>query len=259
MDVEGITSDAAWRLVDSQKQSSINLNIVQELNVRQVQSVNLPDGFKSIMEGDTVLARRARAYLQKRNLDLEQMDRLGVGYCDTHAKDSENDYFGYIIIPFKFRGLMQYYLGRDFIGNFLRYKNPAKDMFGVGKTEILFNEDALELRKVVFITEGCFDALTLGKNGVATMGWSLSSQQKGKLLNSNCKTLVFVPDVGFYIEAIKTAVPFIGHKEVKVLPMDTLSEYGKDVNEVGWERVLELNKRTKPMTFADAVMAVNQY
>lgn len=261
MDVEGVNSAEAWRLIDNQKASRVSLDIAKDIQVlRKVVDVSLPDGFTSILEGDTILAKRARKYLeQDRHLDLEQLDRLGVGYCPTHAKDEEADYFGYIIIPFKFRGVLQYYLGRDYIGNFLRYKNPPKALFGVGKADLLFNEDALELRKVVFITEGCFDALTLGKNGVATMGWSLSEQQKGKLLKSNCKTLVFVPDVGYYAEAVKTAVPFIGHKQVKVLPMDTLAEYGKDVNEVGWERVLELNEKTKPMTFADAVDAVNRY
>lgn len=262
MDVEGVTSNEAWRIVEAEKVSPINLLNVEHIanTKKQLQPMAMPYGYTSIMEGDTVIGKRARAYLEGRGLDLQVLDRLGVGYGQHKpTKEGEANYFGYIIIPFKFRGVLQYYLGRNFLSDVMRYKNPDKEVFNVGKADLLFNEDALELRSVVFITEGCFDALTLGSSGVATMGWSLSETQKGKLLRSNCKMLVFVPDVGYYPQAIKTSMSFVGHKKVKVLPMDTLAEYGKDVNSIGWEKVIDLYKETPVLTFAAAVEAVNKY
>ena len=96
----------------------------------------------------------------------------------------------------------------------------------------------------------------MGKNGVATLGWSISATQKNKLINSYASTVVFIPDAGvdgqgksFYSKAVNIAMDFIDRKEkVYVLDMRKLSEYGKDTNEVGRERVMELWRNTEPLT-----------
>jgi len=260
-DIEGINYSQAWLLLDGQAEGAINLDHFKGLEVEppKNQVLNLPQGFKSILEGNDVMGNRARSYLEGRRFNLNELDRLGVGYVAEHAAEGKEDYFGYIIIPFQFRGKLTYFLGRDYIGNFLRYKNPPKTLFGVGKAEIIYNEDALELRKVIFITEGCFDALTIGKHGIATMGWSLSEQQKQKILQSDVELLVFVPDVGFYGEAIKTAMAFLGHKDIKVLDIDKLKAFGKDANDIGYDKIIQLTKQTPKLTFKQAVEAVNRY
>ena len=68
-------------------------------------------------EGDVILGQRARTYLTSRGFDVEELDMLGFGYCDEKGPDFANDYFGYIIIPFKRRGSLFCFIGRDFIGN----------------------------------------------------------------------------------------------------------------------------------------------
>lgn len=260
-DVEQISYSQAWLLLDAQEEGALNLDHFKGIEVEapKLGTLNLPEGFVSILEGNSIIGNRARSYLKWRRFDLNELDRLGVGYVQEKPTEGKEDYFGYIIIPFQYRGKLTYFLGRDFIGNYLRYKNPPKTLFGIGKSEIIYNEDALELRRVVFITEGCFDALTIGKNGIATMGWSLSEQQKQKILQSDVELIVFVPDVGFYGEAIKTAMAFLGHKPIKVLDMEKLKQYGKDANDIGKERIIKLTKQTPLLSFKEAVEAVNRY
>jgi hypothetical protein len=65
----------------------------------------LPYGYQPILEGTTNLAVRAREYLQGRHFDLNYMDRIGVGYCNEQHDDPLQNYFGYIIVPFKRKGL----------------------------------------------------------------------------------------------------------------------------------------------------------
>jgi hypothetical protein len=218
------------------------------------EDIALPTGFTPILEGEGVIGKRARAYLTKRGFDLKVLDRLGFGYCNDHNEDFAQDYFGYIVIPFRSKGQLIYYIGRDFMGNELRYKNPKKDLFGVGKNDLFYNEDALHIENVVFITEGWADAQTIGDNAVSTQGWDLSDRQAGILLKSSCQNLVFVPDLGeergetFYKKALKAALPFANHKKVFVLDTSPLAPYGKDVNDYGKDRLMEIFYKSSALT-----------
>ena len=125
------------------------MEAIETFRTKQVVDVEMPKGYTPILEGEGILGKRARSYLTERGFDLTVLDRAGIGYCNEHGlvdkeNDIDEDFFGYIIVPFKRNGLLVYYIGRDYIGNFLRYKNPAVEKFNVGKGDLLFNEDALE-------------------------------------------------------------------------------------------------------------------
>lgn len=255
IDYEGVKYGQAKLLLNEAKPSDVTFDELEGSAVRQLSTVKMPYGYKGILEESSTLAVRARNYLEKRGFDLKELDRLGVGFCNEIAKEGmaeEDDYFGYIIIPFKSKGKLVYYIGRDYIGNFLRYKNPAKEKLGVGKSELLFNEDALHIYGEVFITEGWADAFTMGRKGIATLGWSLSKSQKNKILNSPVDRLIFIPDAGgesgrsFYERAVEVAMEFIDHKEIKVIDLNGLE--GKDVNEIGKEVVDSLIEKTEVLT-----------
>ncbi len=260
-DYEGIDLKDAKQKLKECKASNVNLDVFEQSQATLVSQVDLPIGYKGILEGKNIVGDRARNYLEKRGFDLQELDRIGLGYC-YHTQDDlkeEEDYFGYIIIPFKTRGKLVYFIGRDFFGNFLRYKNPPVTKFGVGKGDLLFNEDALNIYDEVFITEGWADAMTIGRMGTSTQGWSLSNKQKKKILKSSCERLVFLPDVGkdntgvtFYEKAIVLAMEFIDHKEVKVLDLSLLAEFGKDANEIGKEQIMELHQKTDLLTLETA-------
>lgn len=265
-DYEGCKLSEAKQLLRTIKPSNINFEVFKTSTTIST-GITLPVGYNSILEGDTIMAKRARVYLERRGFDLKDLDRLGIGYCYHEEEDVpvNEDYFGYIIIPFKKMGRLVYYIGRDYIGNFLRYKNPPKDACGVGKGDLLFNEDALELFDECYFTEGWADALTLGRQGISTQGWSFSAKQNERILKSSCERLVFVPDAGadntgetFYEKAIKTAMFFAPYKEVMVLDLNQL-EGGKDVNELGKEAILNIKKNTDLLDIGTATQTLINY
>ena len=258
MDMEGMTYKQLLDYAKEIEPSNISLDMLDDISIPiRKTEIQYPVGFKSILEGEGVLGKRARKYLQDvRKLDLKQLDRDGVGYCTAKADKDEENFFGYIIFPFKSKGILEYYIGRDFVGK-MRYKNPPKELVGVGKNEILYNEDALMLRKSVFVLEGLIDAMTLGNNSVATLGWSLSPTQKSKLMQSAAEEISFVPDVGYYVKAVKTALPFMKYKKIKVLPIYELADFGKDVNDIGKDKVMSLYENTDYLTFSKAIKILN--
>lgn len=226
--------------------SSVYIDLEIETETLVISSIALPEGYCPILTGTGAMAKRARSYLTNRGFDLSELASLGVGYCNTESEDDLLNYFGYIIVPFKSKGKLVYYLGRDYIGNFLRYKNPPRDFVGVGKSEIIFNEDALNINDLVFITEGWTDAVTLGLNGIATLGWSLGNVQYSKIIRSNCLDLCLVPDAGmdgtgksFYTKALELAIKLIAYKRIKVLDLNIFGE-DADPNSVGRYEIMNL-------------------
>lgn len=268
-ETEGIDYNKARQTLRDCQASMVNLDEIQEAGDKIYSEVELPYGFKSLLEGEGIMGVRARNYLSSRGFNLKELDRMGVGYCNEALpevlKGEQEDYFGYIIIPFKSRGKLIYYIGRDYIGNFLRYKNPPKELFNVGKGDLVFNEDALYLYDEVFILEGWADAVTIGREATSTQGWSLSAIQKGKYLTSEAEILTLVPDGGvdgkgipFYILALELALEFSEHKKVKVVNLNKQLD-GKDVNAMGRDKFMEIYKDCKVLDANEIMMEILDY
>ena len=244
---EDIRYFEAEELIDSYDSSPLDYTFVSK-QVSEVSPIELPRGYKSLLGGSGALGDRARAYLSGRGFDLEYLNGVGVGYCNDH--DNEDDYFGYIIIPFKRQGKLAYFIGRDYIGNGLRYKNPPRAKFGVGKGEVLFNEEGLYMHRQAFITEGWADAATMSNQGVSIQGLDIGMWQTSMIINSPVEEVVIALDAGQYKQGLKQALKLFKFKVVKVLDLNLLKEHGDDINEIGAERVLELTQNTKPVGFA---------
>lgn len=248
-------------LLNNYAEAPVDFNLLRGIRPERKVSVSLPYGFTSLLDGEGILGKRARATLAARGFNLDLLDAQGFGYCNKHPPEGSNleDFFGYIIVPFKRQGELYYYLGRDYVGNFLRYKNPDVEALGVGKSELLFNEDALDLEETVWLTEGWACAATMGKEGVAILGNSLSSEQRTKVLRGSCKTVVVALDAGFYRQALKIGAKLLDHKKVYVLDLDQIARpsdddpdhWLKDPNDLGANAVLELAGETKPLTQRD--------
>jgi|TARA_R110000851_G_scaffold268492_1_gene421216 hypothetical protein len=259
--LEDMNIHQAFDLVHTYQATDIDLNFEDiHFDKTSTTKVTLPDGFKGITS-DGVLGMRARKYLQGRGFDIDELEFKGFGYCAEHAEDEKESYFGYIIVPFKSRGELIYYQGRDFIGNAYRFKNPPTEKFGIGKADCIFNEDSLIMQDINFTVEGWADALTMGDMGNSTQGWHLSPRQMKLMINSTCSHQVFVPDIGiatdgisFYKKALQLALQFIDLKPTYVLDLTKLSGSGdKDVNDIGMMPVLDLFESSKPLTYSKII------
>jgi len=206
--------------------------------------IQLPQDFKLITENTQSIGKRACKYLTSRNLDLDYLEMLGFGYVDREHEDE--NYFGYLIVPFISAGKLIYYLGRNFMGGLMRYKNPPAEKFGVGKSTVIWNEDALRTEDKIYVMEGVFSALTLKDFGVAVLGKSPSTHQVSKLIKSNASEIVLCFDPDAYDNSVKLAHSLLPYKRVKVLRLR-----GGDPNDLGEDAIKELESYTPYLSWSN--------
>ena len=120
----------------------------------------------------------------------------------------------------------------------------------MGKSEVLFNEEALYIEPKIYITEGWSCAATIGRKGVSQQGSTPSVIQRNLVIKSPVSEIVIVPDAGFYMQGLEAARSFMCHKKVRVVNMDQFERdgIGKDVNEVGIENLLNQEEKTEYIT-----------
>lgn len=201
----------------------------------------LPDGFRNISMGNSVLAKSARNYLKRRGFNIDELARKGWGYCN------EGKYLGYIIIPFTEHGQLTYFNARLYMGAGPKYNNPEVDVTGLGKSFIIYNADALEIYKTVYICEGAINAETIGENGVATGGKSISRYQVNKFIKSPVEKFVILIDPDAKDKALNLAFKLVPFKKVKVVFLPD----NEDVNSLGKRKTLEYVRKTTYQTYQE--------
>lgn len=217
-----------------------------ELTTAVSSDVTLPLGYTSLFDNKSLCSINAQNFLKQRNIDIEYADFLGFGVTEEFDKD--DNYYGYLIMPFKRLGKLVYYIARSYTNtHFLRYKNPSFEKTNLKKSDVIWNEDALSFHNEVFITEGVFSALSIGDNAVATLGKSASQTQIKKFIESDCETFIICYDGGCYMEMYKLFLQLFNYKKLKVLYLPE----GKDPNDLGLNYITDLVKKTEISTFAE--------
>lgn len=216
--------------------SEVEFTHIEESSINV--DVNLPEGFQLLPSTDT-LGDLAMEYIIGRGISEELVIDKSIGFCN-HGK-----YLGYLIVPFINRNQLEYFSARSFLLHQPKHTFEKKEDMGVGKSEVIYNEDALHMYEQVGLGEGIFDALTYGKYGICGSGWSLSKKQLSKIINSSCKVINIAADKGFYKKALHTASKMFEHKEVRVASMEHIEGLDSevDVNSVGLDG-LEFKKVT---------------
>lgn len=247
MDVEGIeTYSELLKLLNNGQFTELTFTETKT-ELASSKEVYLPDGFRLINHGDSRTARIFRKYIESRGFTAEVLSKHGIGYVP------KGDMFGYLIIPFYYNGVLKYYNARKVIGNGPRYNNPTKDITGLGKEFIIFNHDALEMYRSVFICEGAINALTIGDRGVATMGKSISRYQLNQFIKSPVSHFIILLDPDAKEQAIALALKLVQFKKVKVVILPE----GKDVNDLGRRETLRLVYQTRYQTYQDLIRMKN--
>jgi len=219
----------------------------EKIELAEGKPIYLPEGFRNISMGKSQLAKSIRGYVKKRGFDIGSFSRYGIGYGTTQP------FYGYLIIPFYYKGQLKYYNARNVIGKGPRYNNPDKDITGLGKQFIIFNHDALEMYRSVFICEGALNALTMGDRGIATMGKVVSKYQLNELIKAPCQRYIILLDFDAQKYAIELALKLIQYKKVKLV----LFEDNRDVNDLGRKETLKLIYNTRYQSYQELVKLRN--
>ena len=125
-------------------------------NSEDKQIVSLPKEFKALWKrGSSIIKRHSIVYLQNRNINMADIIRYGIGYCE------EGLYANRIIVPsYDANGELNYFVGRDIYRGGMKYKNPSvsKDVVGF---ELFINWD-----EPIVLCEGVFDAIAIKRNAI---------------------------------------------------------------------------------------------
>lgn len=242
-DLDGITLSEARQIWLEQPEDG------PPLFTRAIRPVRLelPEGFRPLSSQDG-LGQRARDYVRARGLDPFFLDSRGVGFCDDGPR------LGYLCIPCYEEGRLVHYVMRDFLGTVdtkrRRYLNLRDDEAPKPAGHVLYNSDALARLEQVYLTEGVFDALTVGPAGVATLGKEVTDWQMSMLLRAKCWSYVVLGDPGAYADNVRMYARLLPDKQVKVVDLTPL---GGDVNKIGLRPVLELAAQTDWLTTLSAL------
>lgn len=247
MDIEGFeTYHELINFLNSGKFDELEFH-EEKVELAEAKPLYLPEGFRILNLGQSQVAKSIRGYVKSRGFVISELSKHGIGYATKGA------YFGYLIIPFYYRGQLRYYNARNVIGQGPRYNNPNKDITGVGKEFIIFNYDALEMYRSVYICEGALNALTIGDRGIATMGKSISRYQVNELLKSSCERFIILLDPDAKKYAINLALKLVDYKKVKVVFLPE----GTDVNDLGRKETLRLVYQTRYQSYQDLLQIRN--
>lgn len=218
------------------------------LELKEKKPLYLPEGFKLLNQGASLLAKSARSYVKRRGFDPEELSKMGWGY------GTKDKYFGYLIIPFHEKGELVYFNARLFIGNGPRYNNPDTTDSGLGKSFIIYNKDALEMYKAVFLCEGAINAQTMGEKGIASGGKAISRYQINEIIKSPVERIIILFDPDAKGDAIDLALKLVTYKKVKVVFLPE----GKDCNDLGRKEVLKLVYRVHYQTYQELLTLKQQ-
>ncbi len=204
--------------------------------------VSLPRDFQALWKVSKSLYRnQAKSFLHKRGITDWDIKKYKIGFCDSGL------YEGRIIIPsYDGLGLLNYFVGRSFVGEKMKYKNP-----NVSRDIIPF-EWYIAWSKPIILCEGVFDAMSIRSNAIPMLSKKPSRSLLQKIFEKNVKSIYIALDDDAKKDAYIMSEFFkdfgIDSKVVK-LPKD------QDPNDLGWEKITTLIDSTESASFSDSIQA----
>jgi transcription elongation factor Elf1 len=137
----------------------------------QVESLELPKEFKSMIENKDLIARHALSYLKKRNVTKYDILKYNIGYCENGL------YANMIIIPsYDCDGKLNYFTARSIEKDpYVKYRNPdvSRDIIPF---ELFINWDL-----PIILCEGPFDAMAIKRNVIPLLGKNIQPNLMKKI------------------------------------------------------------------------------
>lgn len=230
------TYGAVLKLLDSQDDFAYTLQAFNKPKEIVRKEMGLPEDYKRIDMGTNIYSKAARYYLtHTRGFKLSRLVSLSIGYCDAGPWE------GYIIIPYYVMGKLVYFTARRYMGSGPKFNNPNEEEYGVGKSQLIWNQDALFLYKHAYILESATNAITLGLNTIALGGKVASPYQEWLILKSPIEKLSIILDRDAIVESYELALKLCNFKKVRVVIMPD----DRDVNQLGRLPTLDIIKETR--------------
>ena len=204
-----------------------------------VNSVSLPEEYISLINNQNpdIKTRHALAYLKRRNVNLHDIVKYNIGYCDKGL------YANMIIIPtYNKDGRLNYFTARSFEKEpYIKYRNPS------ASRDIIPNEHLINWNIPIVLCEGLFDAIAIKRNAIPLLGKNIQSSLMKKIVTSVVDKIYIALDK----DAIKQALRFCEMLLAEGKEVYLVDLQDKDPSEMGFKNFTKLIQTTVPLTYYD--------
>lgn len=221
--------------------------IEPKAEVLEYQKVILPESFRLLTLGNSQVGDIARNYMKKRGFNITNLSMKGIGYC------TKGSYQGFIIFPFYQAGKLVYFIGRQYVQLWEKFKNASIEEFGIGKSMLIYNIDSLIIYKKIYLVESITNCLTMGNNAIAILGKKISLYQLSIILRSPVEELVIGLDLDAMDDTIRMALKMVYHKKIKILKFQD----NRDINDLGKAKIKEMEKQEQWLNYTDLIKLKN--
>jgi DNA primase len=230
----------------SNKLTELNMIIAPGKEYKHVSTMlELPKEFISltdIVENriTTIESKHAIKFLRNRGITADDIVKYNIGFCN------DGPYKERVIIPsYDENGIVNYFIARAYKDGPTKYKNPPADAKSAIGWELYINWDA-----PIILVEGMFDALTIKRNVIPLFGKIIHEKLMKKLVASSVNRIYIALDPDAIKNALKYCEQLMAYgKEIYLVELD-----GKDANEIGFERFLNIIENTQPLDFQSLLM-----
>ena len=204
--------------------------------------VSLPREYQSLSsKSKSLFYKHAIKFLKQRRINETDIKKHKMGFCDDGV------YQNRIIIPsYDENGILNYFVGRSFMGNKMKYKNP-----NVSRDIVPF-EWFIAWSYPIVLCEGVFDAISIRTNAIPMLSKKPSKSLLTKIFQEQVKTIYIALDNDAKKDAYNLSEFFkdfgIDSKVVN-LPKN------EDPNDLGFERMTNLIGDTISSSFSDMISA----
>lgn len=195
----------------------------------------LPPEFKTLsVRSKSPYYRAALAYLARRGLVTDDILRWKLGYCES------GELAGRIVIPsFDRDGELNYVVGRSFYDDPYRYRPYPRH---VGK-DLVWNDYMVDWTRPVRLTEGPFDAFTIGDNVTILQGTNLPEALVSRIVMSGVD-VYFAMDADAFHRQLRHIEVFLSYG-ITCRYVDIKGRKVKDVGTLTRAQYLELERESK--------------
>ena len=204
--------------------------------------VSLPREYQPLWKkSKSLFYKHAIKFLKYRGINKTDIKKHKIGFCDNGV------YQNRIIIPsYDDNGILNYFVGRSFMGDGMKYKNP-----NVSRDIIPFDWFIAWSYPIV-LCEGVFDAISIRTNAIPMLSKKPSKSLLRKIFEKKVKTIYIALDDDAKKDAYRLSEFFkdfgIDTKVVN-LPKD------KDPNDLGFDKITNLINKTISSSFSEMIQA----
>lgn len=168
-----------------------NIGFIDDL-IKDLNSIKAPEIKPCKLPVEYIPLTAEIEYTQKRKIPLEQIHYYKLGICaEGHYKNR------LIVCDVNENQEPIYWIARDISGLAIKKDkvwNPSSEYTALGSADILFNYSLAKNYSCAIITEGVFDSLWVGNNGVASYGKGLKQSHLHWLIQGGFEEVVLLYD-----------------------------------------------------------------